>query len=209
MTNQKELLSVKEWNEKHLVWILKYCSKTFIEPRYFIWYTDNDAQETDRFCTYKTGDIFATDSLENLVETLKKEKGNLIVFHKFDEWLNDFPRFEIIEFEVDYDMNFMTSSISNNNLDISTLESISLFLSRYDDFVNQDEKNSYLKVHLNDKLIQKTWDYYWDYIFWPRFNDKVQFETWDRPQLIINTKNLLIKFNDLIRSFEERIKVVK
>jgi hypothetical protein len=209
MTNQKELLSVKEWNEKHQVWILKYSSKTFKKPLYFIWYTDNDAQATDRFCTYKTGDIFATDSLENLVETLKREKENLIVFHKFDEWLSDFSRLEISEVESYYDMNLITSSIGNNNLDISTLESISLFLSRYDDFVNQDEKNGYLKVYLNDKLIQKTWDYYWDYIFWPRFNDKLKFETWDRPKLIINTKKLLIKFNDLIRSFEEKIRVVK
>jgi hypothetical protein len=106
-------------------------------------------------------------------------------------------------------MNFITSSISNNNLDILTLESISLFLNRYDDFVNQDEKNSHLKVFLNDKLIQKTWDYYWNYIFWPRFNDSVKFETWNRPQLIINSKKLFIKLNDLIKSFEERIIVVR
>jgi hypothetical protein len=202
-------MTVKEWNEKHQVWILKYSSKTFTKPIYFIWYTDNDAEETNRFCSYKTGDIFATDSLQNLVETLKREKGNLIVFHKFDEWLNDIYNFEIKELEDDYDVDFITSSISNNNLDISTLESISFFLSRYDDFVNQDEKNNYLKVYLNDKLIQKTWDYYWDYIFWPRFNDKVKFETWDIPQLIINTKKLLVKFNNLINSFEERIKVAK
>jgi hypothetical protein len=54
MTNQKELIPFNEWNGKHLVWILKYCSKTFKKPLYFIWYTDNDAQESDRFCAYKT-----------------------------------------------------------------------------------------------------------------------------------------------------------
>jgi hypothetical protein len=207
MRNQKALLSVKEWYEKYQVWILKYSSKTFETPLYFTWYTDTDAQEKDRFCTYKTGDIFATDSLENFEETLKREQENLIFFHKFDEWLSDFSQLEIIEVESYYDMNFITSSIVNNTLDISTLESISSFLSRYDDFANQDEKNSYLKVYLNDKLIQKTWNYYWDYIFWPRFNDKVKFDTWDRPKLIINTKKLLLKFNDLVRSFEDGIKV--
>jgi hypothetical protein len=76
----------------------------------------------------------------------------------------------------------------------------------YKDFANQDERNTQLHVFADNELISETWDYFYDFIFWPRFNDKEKFEAWDRPQLAIDSKELLVKLNDIIKIFDDNIK---
>jgi len=58
--------------------------------------------------------------------------------------------------------------------------------------VHQDIKYLDLKTYIENDLIQETWDYFYDYIFWPRFNDKEKFEVWNRPELEIDTNDLLV-----------------
>lgn len=52
------------------------------------------------------------------------------------------------------------------------------------------------------ELIWDVWYYCYDYIFWPRFNDKEKFEAWDRPPLEIDTPGLLIQFRKMKQAFE-------
>ncbi len=77
----------------------------------------------------------------------------------------------------------------------------------YGDFINQSDTNSHLQVYADNELIRQTWDYYYEIIYWPRFNDKKKFEASDKPQLVIDTKALLLKLNDVIKTFEHNIKL--
>jgi hypothetical protein len=105
-----------------------------------------------------------------------------------------------------YDLISLGNEIGKNNLAIETLESFVNFVNLYGDFVYQDERNPHLRVYADNELIRKTWDYFYNCIFWPRFNDKEKFEAWDRPQLVINSKELLVKLNDLIKIFDDNIR---
>jgi hypothetical protein len=177
MTNLTDNKAIDDSDTIIPVWIIKYCSSAFEKPIFLIWYTDTDENSTDKLLTYKSGNIFSVSALHKINERITKEKDNLVVFDNLDKWFNNSGLNE----EISYDIDFITNSISKNNLDIPALESLSGFLDIFSDFVKQDENNSYLQVYLENELIIETREYYYDYIFWPRFNDSEKFETSDRP----------------------------
>jgi hypothetical protein len=205
MIEQHDIKTFGDLSGKYSTWIIKYCSVAFDSSLFLIWYTDTDENSTDRLMTYKSGEIFATKSLTNLKATILASVDNLIEFENLSPWLNNFNNLEVKE-NCTYDLISIANEIDKNNLDISTIESFANFINLYGDFINQDERNIRLQVYADIELIKETWDYYYENIFWPRFNDKEKFEAWDRPQLVIDTKELLVKLKDIIKTFDENIK---
>ena len=205
MTQQDDIKTFDDLSEKYSTWIIKYCSATFDSPLFLVWYTDTDENSTDRLLTYKNGEIFAIKSLTNLKATILAFFDNLVVSENLSSWLDNFNNLEIIE-NCTYDLASIESSIYEGNLDISTIESFANFVNLYGDFIEQDERNAKLQVYADNGIIKEVWNYFYDFIFWPRFNDKEKFEAWDRPPLVINTKELLIKLKDIIKTFDNNIK---
>jgi hypothetical protein len=155
--------------------------------------------------TNKSGDIFATNSLDHFKNTVTSEIEDLIVCDNIFSWLDNFGNLEVVE-SCTYDIPELENEIAKNNLDIPTIESFANFINLFDDFVNQDLKYSKLQTYIDNELIKVTWDYFYEYIFWPRFNDKEKFGVWDRPKLEIDTKELLNKLKDVIKAFDDNIK---
>lgn len=205
MTQQNEIITFDDLSEKYSTWIIKYCSATFNSPLFLVWYTDIDENSTDKFLTYKDGKIFAATSLTNLKATILSSVDNLNEFQNLNPWLNNFNDLEVTA-NCTSDLISIGNEIGKNNLYIETIEGFANFINLYNDFVYQDERNAHLHVYSDNELIRKTWDYFYDCIFWPRFNDKEKFEAWDRPQLVIDSKELLAKLNDIIKIFDDSIK---
>ncbi len=205
MTQQDNIKTFDDLSEKYSTWIIKYCSATFDSPKFLVWYSDTDENSTDRLLTYIGGEIFAVKSLTNLKATILASFDNLVVYENLSYWLDNFNNLEIIE-NCTYDLASIESSIYEGNLNISTIESFANFVNLYGDFIKQDERNAKLQVYADNGLIKEVWNYFYDFIFWPRFNNKEKFEAWDRPPLVINTKELLIKLKDIIKTFDNNIK---
>jgi hypothetical protein len=208
MKQQDDINTFDDLSEKYSTWIIKYCSETFESPLFLVWYTDTDENSTDRILTYKSGEIFAVNSLTNLKAAILASFDNLVVSENFNYWLDNFNDLEIIENCI-YDLVSIENSISKDNLDISTIESFANFVNLYGDFIEQDERNANLQVYADNELIKEVWDYFYDFIFWPRFNDKEKFEAWDRPPLVIDTKELFVKLKDIKITFDDNIKPTK
>jgi len=205
MTTSNDITTLNDISGNHSTWIIKYCSTTFGYPLFLVWYTDNDENSTDRLLTYKNGEIFGTKSLTDLKSTLLSEIKNLVAFDNLNPWLDNFKDIEVIEY-CTYDLISVTNNIDKNILDITTVEDFANFINLYGDFTNQDERNNRLQVYADNELIKETWDYFYNFIFWPRFNDKEKFEAWDRPKFEIDTKELLVKLKDIIKTFDDNIK---
>lgn len=199
-------LLTDEFKENNAIYILKYCSQNFNNPLYLIWYTDNDEIATNRLLTFKTGEIFTTTSFTNLKKTITQEKDNLYDSDNILKRLDDFKPSEDTIDSV-YDLDFVITCLNNKNLDIPTIEDFATFINLYDDFIHQDVKNSHLQIHRENILVREVWDYYYEFIFWPRFNDKTKFEVWNRPPLVINSQELAIKLKEIIDTFEHRFKL--
>ena len=206
MIQQDDIKMFDEISEKSSTWIIKYCSATFDNPLFLVWYTDTDEDSTDRLLTYEDGEIFAVKSLTNLKATILSSADQLSGSENLNTWLDNFNDLEVTEY-CTYDLISIENEIDKHNLGIETIEGLSNFINLFSDFANQDKRNTNLQVYVDDELIREVWDYFYDFIFWPRFNDKEKFEAWDRPPLVIDTKELSVKLVDIIRTFDNNIKI--
>ncbi len=205
MTQHQDIKTFDGLSEKHSAWVIKYCTTTFRYPLFLVWYRDNDEDSTTKLLTYKSGEIFAVNSLTNFKAAVISEIKDLIVCDNIMSWLDNFSNLEVSE-SCTYDIIELENEIAKNNIDIPAIESFANFINLFDDFINQDLKYSNLQIYIDNELIKETWDYFYEYIFWPRFNDKEKFENWDRPQLVIDTKELLLKLKEIIKTFDDNIK---
>jgi hypothetical protein len=97
MTKQHDLKTFDDLSEKHSTWIINYCSTSFELPLFLVWYRDNDEASTTKLMTYKSGDIFAIDSLANFKTTIISEIEDLIVCDNIISWLDNFGNLELVE----------------------------------------------------------------------------------------------------------------
>jgi len=206
MEKLQKIKSFDDLSEKCSTWIIKYNSTTFDKSLFFVWYTDTDEKSTDRLLTYNDGKIFAVKSLIDLNKTLKAEIVNLTKFDNLIVWLDNLKNYKIVE-SCSYNLISVINNLDKNILDNTDLEDFANFINLYEDFINQDLRNKKLQVNSDNELIKKAWNYYYDNIFWPRFNDKEKFYNLERPKLEIDTKKLLEKFKVLIATFEDNIKL--
>ncbi|MFV0419541.1 MAG: hypothetical protein ACK5KT_12540 [Dysgonomonas sp.] len=181
--------------EKHFpIWLLEYKSSSFEQSLFLIWYTDIDRNETDKFLTTKENKILAFTSFdEEIVKSSLK-------------WVN-FPI--TIERPNIIDIDKIKKNIELDNLDDSTIEALADFINLFEDFVYQNDKNKLLEKYLKDNNIDSTWRYFYDYIFFPRFNDRDEYMKWNKPKLEINNQYLLDSLVQLVSVFENTFKVIK
>jgi hypothetical protein len=192
MKLQHTLKTFNELSEEYSTWVIKYCSTSLDSPLFLIWYSKTDEPGIDSLLTYKSGEIFVIKSLADLKSNILASLENLNIFDRLDSWLDNFNNLEIKEYST-YDLISIENNIKKNILDIPTIEGIANFINLYLDFLEQDEKNTELQVYSDHKLIKKTYNYFYNYIFWPRFNDSEKFKKWDRPQLVIDKKKIIDK----------------
>lgn len=205
MTKQHDIKKFDDLSEKYSTWIIKYYSTNFESSLFMLWYTDTYENNTDRLLTFKSGEIFAVKSLTNLKATILSSVDKLIEFENLNSWLDNFNDLEITEY-CTYDLTKIVEEIDKNNLDIETVEGFANFVNLFGDFINQDERNVYLQVYADNELIKEVWNYFYDFIFWPRLNDKEKFEACERPKLKIDTKKLFEKLNEMVKIFDKNIR---
>jgi hypothetical protein len=188
-------------------WIIEYRSPTFKSSIFFVWYTDTDENSTDRFLTFKTGEIFSTTSLTDIKSSVIANFGEINEFDNLSHWLNDFD--DSAPPPTIYDLDSAFQCILSKDLNIETIECLANFVNLFGDYVHQDERNKHLQIYSDNEFIREVWEYYYNFIFWPRFNDSEKFKTWDRPPLVIDTIKLMDGLEQLIKRFEAVIRVTR
>ncbi|MBB6501099.1 hypothetical protein [Pedobacter cryoconitis] len=189
------------------IWILKYCPLGDAAPVFVLWYTDTDKESTDKLFTFKTGEIFGTNSLNDLKNIIAQNFNAVNEFENLNNWLNDFGSQDSDEITT-YDINKIYNAINVQNFDIEILEGLTNFINLFGDYVYQSDCNKHLMPLVDNKYIRKAWDYYYDYIFWPQFNDKDRFEVWERPPFKVNAVELVQGLQKLIKCFENNMTII-
>lgn len=110
MTSVSEIKTFDDLSEKHSAWIIKFRSITFSKPLFFIWYRNNDKNETEHILSYKNGDIFATHSLNEIKKELQSLNKDLINFETIKPWIDNFKELKTIE-SCTYDLNLVVKNL--------------------------------------------------------------------------------------------------
>lgn len=196
--------------QEYATWVIRLCLPGLEKDVFLIWYanpTDDGTDHQDQFLTFTDGKIFATESESLLKTRLSESWAELVVPDKLVSWLEHIDRIESSGITV-FDMKAVENQLASNNQDIPVLETLIDFINLFHDFAEQDQTNMDLKAHLDQGLIDEVWNYFYDYIFWPRFNDKEKFASWDRPESGIDSGDLLEQVRVLTASFKKSIRLV-
>lgn len=189
-------------------WIIEYCSPTYTSSIFFVWYTDNDENSTDKLLTLKSGEIFSTNTLSDIKASIIEHFDEISKFDHLTDWLNSFTDTTSPEPSM-YNVNDAYKCVLAEDFTIHTLECLTNYFNLVGDYMYQDERNRHLQDSLDNEFIKEVWEYFYNYIFWPRFNDKEKFESWDRPPLVIDTTKLLNGIEQLIKHFESNVRIVR
>jgi len=125
------------------------------------------------------------------------------IIQSYFKWVNQ-PIY-INDDVITYDIDFIKNNIKGKILDDETIEAIANFVNLFSDFVYQDKRNFHLKRYIEDENINQLWRYYYDYIFFPRFN-KVEIK---KTFLDIDYKQLEDRFKQLITTFEKYFELIE
>ena len=199
--------TLDELSQQYATWVIQYRSKAFEKTLFMVWYTDTDEKSTCKLLCFKTGEMFATTSVENIKSTILNTLEQFNVPENLLPWLDNFKDLTIVE-NGTFNAQPIESAIRQNKLDVPTMMAYMDFINLYDDFVKPDERNQHLHGLAEDSLIREAWNYTYDYIFWPRFNNKEKFEQWDRPALEIDHIALADKLQLIVDSFDQHIKLI-
>lgn len=203
MTTEPHNIIVEDFS----AYIIKYTSENFPDGIYLIWFTGDDEDATDQFLTLKNGKIFGTKYLENLYQNLLDKKCDTKNKEQFISWIDrEFltNSHEIIE-DSSYNTSSLISELKEGNFSVQIIENYAKFINIFGDFARQDSKNLYLLQYENNESIKELWTYYYEAIFWPRFNDKKLFESTELPNLDIDKTDLISKLKEIIVEFDKNI----
>jgi hypothetical protein len=180
-------------------WILEYRSPACKSPLFFIWYYDSDEKSTNTFMTFKSGEIFAARSLDHIKAVIAANFEELKEFDNLIPWLHEGP-LETTAF----DLEVAYQAILAQDFSVPVLKCLDDFISLFDDYVKQDESNNHLDVFMDNQAIAGLTEYYMNYIFWPKFNNKENIEA---PPFEIDAEELAEAIKILMTQFEKNIKI--
>jgi hypothetical protein len=187
--------------ENYSVWILQYSSDTLKNPVFLVWYNDI-YEDNNKLLTFRSGQVFSTTDLPNIKSQLDAQISDLLTMGKIEPWINKLDQFQPTASPI-YDIDALCNAIKNKRLNASTLNDLSNFINLFDDLSCQDAPYKYLKAYRENEYVQAAWEYYYDYIFWPKFNDPDKDKTWKRPALKIDHLKLLDGVLEMRAQFEK------
>lgn len=127
-------------------------------------------------------------------------------YERIISWLNEEINNDSIEDNF-YDIKFLLDQIEQNNFPIDVIELFTNYINLFGDYARQDEKNNFLLMFERQSLIQKLWNYYYEAIFWPRFNNKKDFENSKPASLEIDKSELHLQLSEIINEFDSHIQI--
>lgn len=191
-------------DEKFTAWIIKYISPNFVDGIYLVWFTDNNAESTDKLLTFENGKIFSSTKIEHIKQEVFAKKNEIENYERIISWLNEEINNDSIEDNF-YDIKFFLDQIEQNNFSIDIIELFTNYINLFGDYARQDEKNNFLLMFERQSSIQKLWNYYYEAIFWPRFNNKKEFEKSKPAPLEIDKSELHLQLSEIINEFDSHI----
>jgi hypothetical protein len=199
--------TLEELANIHRIWLLSYRSPSQLQPLYLVWYTDTDPDETDRFVTDVAGKIIAHTSVSQLLAQLGQPQGLFVAPATLPEWATQASVLPHIK-PIEYDLVGIMQTLQEKVLPESTLEGLTNWINLLGDYRQQDKANQWLAEYEENKLLRKVWHYYYDNLFWPRFNlrDKPPSEPAYVPApLKINRVTLKRAIEQTMTAFEQQL----
>lgn len=190
--------------QQYKTWIIEYNSGSFASPLYMVWLTDSSDDDMDKLILSEENKIIAATTPTLLLDAIK-ELTILPDRIKTTQWLHSIPHEELNAFTV-YDINRIQAALDSKQFTHTALEEASSFINLFGDLAEQLGSNELWELSHKDSL-GYLWNFFYDWIFWPRYKDQEEFEKMKIPEFEPDYEILTSDFNLLVDEFERRINI--
>lgn len=173
-----------------LNFIIEYRSRTCPTPVFLIWYPG----EKDQLLTFKTGEIFATDSAAGIQKSILAHMDELNAY--------DGMNGPIEAERAVFDMDDSHQALCDENYSPAVLKQLTDFINLFGDYVSQDQANDHLYSVWRNRHLCEASEYFYNEVFMPG-NE----ETEVKP-LVIDKTGLVEALTTMTQKFEARIRVI-
>jgi hypothetical protein len=160
-------------NSQHFEkWLIKIKYSEFKQPIYLVWLTDTLDNETDKMLINSSGQIIGSKNPSVLFDFIQRTRHKLFDSRKTKGWARmvyDLPPKPTVTYNLD---KFIGTT---KNLDQKNLEELANFINLFGDLITTTKDKGLNKLK-NKKEINEVWEYYYNNVFWPKFNDPKQFK---------------------------------
>jgi hypothetical protein len=188
----------------HEKWLIKIKYKDFKYPIYVVWLTDTSDNSDDKMLTNSSGQIVGSKNFTTLINYIVTTRHKLFDSRQTKAWARKVngirPRLTAT-----YDLDRINSL--PKQIDQERLEEVSNFINLFTDLITTT-KDKKLQRLRSKKDVKAIWEHYYNYVFWPRFNDVKKLKAFkvepfkSNPQL----KEILKK---MIENFVQRVEIVQ
>lgn len=171
--------------------IIEYRSRTYPNSIFLVWYPG----ETDQLLTFRTGEIFATDSAAHIQHVISAHIDQL---HAYDGLVPSLSKAMAAERDV-IDLNDSHQALGDENYSTPVLKQLTDFINLFGNYVEQDQANDHLYSVWRNRHLHETWEYFYNEVF---LNEGIV-----KP-LVIDKMGLLQGLELMMQKFEAHIRVV-
>jgi hypothetical protein len=188
---------------KYQKWIIKIIGTDFEKPIYLVWLTDSTDKDEDKILTNERGRLIASYKVDKLLKYIIDSKADFFDKKATKTWAKKVWGLKIKKPST---TDFSKLQIKSKTLDNQSLEEIANFINLFTDLITTtlDKKLDKLRER---KEIKTVWEYFFNYIFWPRFNDREKFKTF-RFKKYKNNSMLQSTLQKMRNEFTNRIEIL-
>jgi hypothetical protein len=185
-------------------WLIKIKYTDFKSPIYLVWLTDTLDNEDDKILTNANGQLIASNKADLLVNYIIATKHKLFDSRLTRTWAKKIKGIKPKPF-VTY--NFDKVLATKKTIDKDGLEEIANFINLFTDLITTTG-DSKLEGLRRKKDLKAIWEYYYNNIFWPKFNDPKKFRTF-KVKAYKNNLKLQLTLQKMTHEFVKRIEIVQ
>lgn len=157
----------------HKKWLTRITYEDFGRSIYFIWLTDTSDNDDDKMLTNSNGQIIAAKNPATLIDYILTTKGKLFDSRQTKAWARKVKGIKP-KIAAAYDLDQINSL--TRKIDQGGLEEVSNFINLFTDLITTTKADKLERLR-RKREVKAIWEYYYNYVFWPRFNDPKKFKS--------------------------------
>lgn len=188
----------------HKKWLTRIRYADFGRPIYVIWLTDTSDNDDDKMLTNSNGQIIAAKNPKTLIDYILKTKDKLFDSRQTKAWARKVKGIKP-KIAASYDLDQINSL--TKRIDQGGLEEVSNFVNLFTDLITTTKADKLERLRRR-REVKTIWEYYYNFVFWPRFNDPKKFKSF-RVRPFKTDPKLQATLQKMTKALIQRIEIVQ
>ncbi len=185
-------------------WLIRIAYEDFGRSIYVIWLTDTSDNDDDKMLTNSNGQIIAARNPTTLIDYILTTKDKLFDSRQTKAWARKVKGIKP-KIAASYDLDQINSL--EKKIDENGLEEVSNFVNLFTDLITTTKVDKLERLRKR-REVKTIWESYYNYVFWPQFNNPKRFKSFKVKPIKTDPK-LQATLQKMIKELIQRIEIVQ